>query len=497
MRSFMKKLISIISVFLIIVSIVSISERKVDADDTYTNSYTETILGKYMDSSLIITLGNHDEKTFKSLTIEITDNETGQQIGETVSLNLWDFVIDDNVEAKYDINYPYRYIGTFQTDKEYLVTITVESNYQTMFTSVNNKSAILNVCLERLKVTKEWNDNKNEKGYRPDINKYAGYINLNGEKPTELIIDDSNTDPDKYVYKAYGNFSIRDGVVITEDDFDNYMLESSTDSLVFYNPDAKEEDLSDDGYVVQKDNVSKAWLKNKPIEYFDLKLIKVDEDENPLEGAEFTITNIGTTTVKIGNKEYAPNESLVITSNENGVVELLDIPSNGKYKIEETKAPKGYKISDFSKEFTYEDAKEVQDQDNKLLDLGMVENEKVMLLIKKVWEDNNNKDNTRPDSINIVLKDKAGVEEDLSFEISPDDNGDWKLELTSKNGIKTGVEYDIKEVSVDGYTSSVDSSTADDLTTITITNKATRDDPAPTPQPDTPTPYVIPKTGVE
>lgn len=69
----------------------------------------------------------------------------------------------------------------------------------------------------------------------------------------------------------------------------------------------------------------------------DIEFLKIDEEENPLKGAEFTL-------YKLTDTSYA-NPLLTSLSDENGKVEFKNV-EYGEYAIRETKAPEGYNPSD-------------------------------------------------------------------------------------------------------------------------------------------------------
>ncbi|WP_027633997.1 SpaA isopeptide-forming pilin-related protein [Clostridium hydrogeniformans] len=108
----------------------------------------------------------------------------------------------------------------------------------------------------------------------------------------------------------------------------------------------------------------------------DIKLKKVDENKNPLKGAEFTLYDSEGKKVKVS------------TSDDEGNVMFKDVPY-GNYKIKETKAPEGYNI--------YTDDISVNiNESGKVYDLGEIKNSKIKeeiklgnIKLKKVDENKN------------------------------------------------------------------------------------------------------------
>ena len=75
---------------------------------------------------------------------------------------------------------------------------------------------------------------------------------------------------------------------------------------------------------------------------------------------------------------------------------------------------------------------------------------------KKTWDDNDNQDGKRPESITInLLANKVEVD---SVEVKADEDGNWTWSFTGLPKYKDGkeIEYTITEVTVDGYTAVVD-----------------------------------------
>ena len=89
--------------------------------------------------------------------------------------------------------------------------------------------------------------------------------------------------------------------------------------------------------------------------------------------------------------------------------------------------------------------------------------------IEKEWDDNNNQDNKRPDSIQVQLKANG---ENYGDKITLNEENGWKVELTDLPKFSSGtneIVYTVVEDSVDNYTPSY----AYNGETITITNTIT------------------------
>ena len=89
--------------------------------------------------------------------------------------------------------------------------------------------------------------------------------------------------------------------------------------------------------------------------------------------------------------------------------------------------------------------------------------------VKKVWDDTNNQNGKRPDSVKVQLKADGNVQEEVELNAGNNWKHEW-TDLAKKNG-GTDITYTVEEVNVpDGYTASV---TGDAKTGFTITNKYT------------------------
>ncbi|MFM1582612.1 Cna B-type domain-containing protein [Helcococcus ovis] len=174
-----------------------------------------------------------------------------------------------------------------------------------------------------------------------------------------------------------------------------------------------------------------------------IKIIKIDEEDNTkkLANAKFKITKV------------ADGSSFELTTDANGeaVSPKLD---PGKYKIKEIGAPTGYI------------------PDGKEYDLNIVGGEslfytvknkrsKVKINVEKAWEDKNDQDGVRPNSVTIKLL-ADGKETGKTLTLTKADN--WTGSFTDLDEYKAGkkIEYTIKEESVgNGYVSVITGSAED------------------------------------
>ena len=94
--------------------------------------------------------------------------------------------------------------------------------------------------------------------------------------------------------------------------------------------------------------------------------------------------------------------------------------------------------------------------------------EKTKLDVEKVWKDNNNQDNLRSESIEVILV-KNGTETTNTLTLNEDNSWKGTFSNLDKNENGKKITYTVKEVSVEGYTTTINY----DNTTSTITNTLT------------------------
>ncbi|WP_160667675.1 SpaA isopeptide-forming pilin-related protein, partial [Colidextribacter sp. OB.20] len=101
-----------------------------------------------------------------------------------------------------------------------------------------------------------------------------------------------------------------------------------------YNPSASEQSyiISDPGYTNLDAQIPFSWSGTEDLtETASLQVVKAGAGGAPLEGAEFTLTGSGGTTV-------------TGTTDRNGQIVWRDLPADEKYTLTETSAPEGYQI---------------------------------------------------------------------------------------------------------------------------------------------------------
>lgn len=219
--------------------------------------------------------------------------------------------------------------------------------------------------------------------------------------------------------------------------------------------------LSDKGHAVslsdqtvtKKDDGKKVItleVKNK-LKRGTIKLHKIDNTtkKTPLKGVEFTLYD---------NAKNKVGDSKV--TDENGNVQFENVPY-GEYVIKETKG-----ISGHEKLKGYIHVKVLKDKE--IYSIEVVNNKinpKINLSGEKVWDDKNNQDGIRPDSVTIHL---LANEKDTGKTAKATKDSKWHYifkDLPTYDQAGEKITYSIKEDVPQGYTCKIDGTT--------ITNKHT------------------------
>ncbi|OJD70313.1 hypothetical protein BAU27_26740 [Bacillus sp. NH11B] len=210
--------------------------------------------------------------------------------------------------------------------------------------------------------------------------------------------------------------------------------------------------------------------------------VKVDGYETKVEGTMITNTYKNTETTEIsGKKVWEDYNNKFNTRPESITVQLLQ---NGtEFQTKEVKADKegnwNFSFKDLPKydgqgnEFTYTvNEVKVNGYETKVEGTTITNTykntETTEVSGKKVWEDYNDKFNTRPESITVQLLQNGT--EFKTEEVKADKEGNWNFsfkDLPKYDGQGKEYKYTVSEVKVDGYETKVEG------TTITNTYKST------------------------
>ncbi|OLF47818.1 hypothetical protein BU202_04955 [Streptococcus cuniculi] len=183
---------------------------------------------------------------------------------------------------------------------------------------------------------------------------------------------------------------------------------------------------------------------------YRISLYKVDsETNNRLSGATFAITTPTGRTESVTTNEQGVAQSKVYSEDE---------IKAGTFTIVETKAPLGYVLDNTPIEV-------------KVTASGIVRTikntrEKLSIPVRKVWEDANNQDGKRPESVTIQLLANGEEVDDKTLTLSAEN--DWQADFENLNKYDDqgqAIAYTIREVgSLNGYQSRITGNKTDGFT---------------------------------
>ena len=193
--------------------------------------------------------------------------------------------------------------------------------------------------------------------------------------------------------------------------------------------------------------------------FFNIKILKTDENGNPLQGAKFSITN--------PVNKYTET----ITSGEYGIAELKNV-SKAEYDVQEIEAPEGYE-----KDSTIPTRKihktDFDNASNSTITLTIknkkteVKKKSTSFSVEKRWVLDPALATNKPEKVKVFVL-KNGVKDDnLSVELSA--ANDWKASFSNlpKEDANGQIVYTISEENIAGFNAAISGS---DENKFTITN---------------------------
>lgn len=270
-----------------------------------------------------------------------------------------------------------------------------------------------------------WNDANNQDGYRPD----AATIHMSGTDGTQDAKDfTKDSSWSSIVFKDLGHYKNGTEIkyTVTEDEIPQYTTSIAVNGNVV---------------TVTNTHIPEITLRNISV---------VWEDNNDQDGLR-----PDTVSIKLkGNDKFIDSSELNEDVKWKHSFTKLSVRENGNeitYTAEENEIP----------EYTTS----IEKTDTGYVFTNTHIPETVTVTVDKVWEDSENQDGLRPNTINIKLV-SNGVVKDAYL----DANSNWHLKFEGlpkyhNHGILN--EYSVQEVDVDGYTSTV---TTEDGYAFTIKN---------------------------
>ena len=264
-------------------------------------------------------------------------------------------------------------------------------------------------------ITKEWNDNNNQDGIRPEE---VTVVLKNGEK-TEATVKLNEANKWKHTFIELPKYS--DGNLISYDVQESQVSDGYT---------ASKKGSMETGFVI---------TNTHEIERVTVSVRKEWDDSNNQDGIR-------------------PEEVTIALKNGSQTVETVKLNNGNNWTNTFTNAPKysggnpiNYTVQEVSVPTEYT-SKIEGDMATGFVITNTHEIELIDIVVRKKWKDNDNQDGIRPENISISLKN--GNQTISTIELN--DNNNWQESFTNlpkySNGSK--INYDIEETEIpEGYTS--------------------------------------------
>lgn len=327
---------------------------------------------------------------------------------------------------KYKNGEPIKYTVSEDSVLGYMPEYTNASEYEI---NINNE----HYCeLIAIPVSKVWDDNNNQDGFRPDE---ITVVLLRDGSPTDLSITLNKDNNWKGEFRE---------LVYYKDDLhtDTYTYTVSEEKADHYDEPVISGNMSR-GYTITN--------KHTP-ELTEVTVNKVWEDGSNNDGLRTAaVLQLYANCVEVyGKKVTVPVDQDEFTYTFTNLPKYKD-GSEIMYMVIESVIPEGYQPSYSTDGFTVTNTHEL---------------EKITLDVKKVWEDGNNYDGVRPASVSITLyADGVVAKDDSGNEITVELNADnsWKHTFTDLLKYNAGIEieYTVKETPVTGYSTTVSGNMTD------------------------------------
>ena len=341
-------------------------------------------------------------------------NQDGMRPSEIKVKLLADGEVKDTktVTEKDDWKYSFEDLPKYKTGVEIEYTISEEpvENYTTKVDGYN----ITNTHepeKKEIKGKKTWDDNENQDGKRPEsitVRIFANDVELSDKAQTI-------TEADKWEYTFIDLPKFKNGEEIT------YTIQE--DKVKYYETEIKEYDITNK-HTPEKTTVSgtKTW-----------------QDANNQDGKRPD---------KVTVQLYADGEKM------EGKTATASEETDWKYEFKDLDKYKA------GKEIVYtveeEAVEKYETKINKYDIVNIHEPEKISVVGQKTWDDADDQDGLRPESITVKLLANGKEVEGKTATVTADN--DWKYTFKDVDKYQNGeeIEYSVKEVEITGYKSEVD-----------------------------------------
>ena len=423
---------------------------------------------------------NQDGKRPESITVNLKANGKVITTKEVTAADGWKYSFTDL--DKYSNGKEIEYTVSENAVKDYKTEI---NGYD--ITNTHEKE------LTEITVNKKWNDDNNRDGIRPDSIKVD--LKANGKVVKTVTIKASDnwtytfTNLDKYSNGEEINYTVEEKTITGyESEVNGYEITNTheiakttiegvktwidNDNQDGIRPDSIKISLKADGKVVATKEVTEKdeWkysFTDLPV-YENGKKINYTISEDKVAGytgvvSGYDITNTHkteTTTITVtkiwedsSNNDGVRPDSIKINLYANGklVKEGVVVTGNGdnwSYTFKDL--PMNENGEKINYTVTEETVANYETSIDGLTITNNHQNEKISISGIKTWNDNNNQDGIRPDSIKVSLKANGKVI--ATKEVTAED--DWKYSFTNLDKYSNGeeIDYEITEEEVAGYT---------------------------------------------
>lgn len=195
-------------------------------------------------------------------------------------------------------------------------------------------------------------------------------------------------------------------------------------------------------------SVSEAGGSLNDSQYFNIKILKTDENGKPLQGAKFKIVNT------------ANKYTEILTSGGDGIAELKDV-SKANYTVEETEAPEGYEKDSTIYPITKEDLEASKAKGSTYTltiknEKKEVKKKSTSFSVEKRWVLDPKLATNKPDKVKVSVLKNGREDENLTVELSQE-NG-WKASfsnLPKEDANGQEIVYTVSEEELAGFKAAI------------------------------------------
>lgn len=365
-------------------------------------------------------------KTYEiTLKQEIKDLYVGSDILDRYEIKA---LLERNNTLKYLYESWLEYDFDIHKEVEELVQEDTVSGYETTINGYNiiNKHTpkLININVEKI-----WNDDNNNDGLRPEsitIRLYKGEGADKVEVTSVTLTSANATTNDNWTYTYKNLPKYENGTEIT------YIVRE--DELV-----------STLGYTTTYDDANYKIFNTYRTEIIRIEGTKTWNDDNNRDGIRPETIEV-TLTGKVGTREVY-KETKIVSASDNWSYVFEDLAKYDAGSIID------YKISENN----------VADNSTTIDNYNITNTHTPDMLTitgKKVWDDAENQDGKRPESITVILNKtvKGETTEVTRTTVIEDNEGNWTFTFTDLYAKEDGEDiiYTVDEITVDGYTKSIE-----------------------------------------